>query len=305
MRPWSGLHTSPVPRSGRADGREPALTAGDRSIHYVAVDAVLVPPSQRSFYSERLLLLPRCYQLNDHAQLYADVLEPLPEPPADAPVPSSLTLANFNQLMKVSPDVFGVWAGAMRRAANTRLMLLTGVTKARVPYGVTTRNLRAELQAAGVRPMRLLGGQALPKTEHLMRARGCALAVDTLSYNSHTTGADALWAGLPLLTLSGRYLASRVAASLDDSTGLQQAQVRSFRAYEDAVHALATPSDDGVRSLLGAYPDQATQPADTFGTFSLFGQGNAPAWAAGLESPSGHAVRMPGHTSVGSAFKPS
>ena len=59
------------------------------------------------------------------------------------------------------------------------------------------RNLRAELLARGVRASRLVGGPALPKPAHLLRARGCALAVDTLSYNSHTTGADALWSGAP------------------------------------------------------------------------------------------------------------
>jgi predicted O-linked N-acetylglucosamine transferase (SPINDLY family) len=42
-----------------------------------------------------------------------------------------------------------------------------------------------------------VGGPALHKPAHLLRARGCALAVDTLSYNSHTTGADALWSGAP------------------------------------------------------------------------------------------------------------
>ena len=205
--------------------------------------------------------------------------------------------------------------GALRRtSASTRLMLLTGVTNARVPYATTTRNLRAELLAVGVRQQRLLGGQAIPKADHLERARRCSLAVrhawsewpswwshswppeahesciwrleaapspcdlrsgnsrraprimrgshllrpraapacgraastqwhgrlmcglliaaaaqvDTLSYNSHTTGADALWAGLPLLTLSGRYLASRVGASLGNSAGVPHAQVASL-----------------------------------------------------------------------------
>ena len=60
--------------------------------------------------------------------------------------------------MKVSPDVFGVWSSAMRRAPRARLLLLTGVTNARVPYAATTRNLRAELLSRGVRAPRLVGG---------------------------------------------------------------------------------------------------------------------------------------------------
>ena len=255
-----------------------------------------MPPEQRASYTERLLLLPRCYQLNDHLQLYTHVLEPHA---AGVPPPLSWpTIANFNQLMKVAPDIFGVWAGAMRRAPRTRLMLLTGVTNARVPYGATTRHLRAELRGGGVRPSRLVGGQAIPKTEHLLRARGCALAVDTLSYNSHTTGADALWAGLPIVTLSGRYLASRVGASLGVTVGVPQARVASLKAYEDAVAALIAPPDGAAPSLLNAPADPAAllRPADTFGTFSLFGHdgggGGGLPWE-GSGAQSGHSVRMP------------
>ena len=375
-----------------------AGSTGDASCHYMVVDVALVPPRQHTYYSERLLLLPRCYQLNDHAQLYRSLLDPPssppppPQQPADAdtgsdaesaadassgdpdglkaaaaaalsaaaaaapevakalkehrrrehgigsgaltpaalpPPPSSsqrggagagaasaqqpphdakLTLANFNQLMKVAPDIFAVWAGAMRRtASSTRLMLLTGVTNARVPYTTTTRNLRAELLAVGVRQQRLLGGQAIPKAEHLERARRCSVAVDTLSYNSHTTGADALWAGLPLLTLSGRYLASRVGASLGSSAGLPHAQVASLKAYEDAVAALAAGPLDATDARVPSAPSRVfsatadasaqLQPADTFGTFSLFGGGGggggaAAPWDKGVQDGAGHAMRM-------------
>ena len=108
-----------------------------------------------------------------------------------------------------------------------------------------------------------------------------AAQVDTLSYNSHTTGADALWAGLPLLTLSGRYLASRVGASLGNSAGVPHAQVASLKAYEDAVAALAAGPLDTADARVPAVPSRVfaatadasaqLRPADTFGTFSLFG----------------------------------
>ena len=94
----------------------------------------MTPPRSltRDGFTETLLLLPRCYQLNDHAQLYTHVLGE--GALSGAPPPLAWpTIANFNQLMKVSPDVFGVWSSAMRRAPRARLLLLTGVTNARVP----------------------------------------------------------------------------------------------------------------------------------------------------------------------------
>ena len=67
----------------------------------------------------------------------------------------------------------------------------------------------------------------------------CDIAADTLSYNSHTTGSDALWSGLPLLTQAGRYLASRVGSSLTAHAGIADAHVSSLKSYEDTITALA------------------------------------------------------------------
>ena len=91
----------------------------------------------------------------------------------------------------------------MPSPASPRLLLLTGVTSARLQYSAPAAFVEGELRSRGVEGARLLRGPALPKKEHLLRAASCDLALDTLSYNSHTTGADALWAGLALVTLPG------------------------------------------------------------------------------------------------------
>ena len=91
-------------------------------------DRHIAPPTSSAIYSERLLLLPRCYQINDHAQAYRGALKP--PPPSE--LTRRFTYANFNQLMKVSADVLDTWAGAMLRTRATRVVLLTGVTSARL-----------------------------------------------------------------------------------------------------------------------------------------------------------------------------
>jgi len=62
----------------------------------------------------------------------------------------------------------------------------------------------------------------MPQAEHLARHRAADLFLDTLPYNAHTTASDALWAGLPVLTLPGRAFAARVAASLLAAIGLPE-----------------------------------------------------------------------------------
>ena len=127
-----GTQPSPV----RAQWLGWAGTTADAAVHYIVTDRVITSPHHSRFYSERLLLLPRCYQLNDHAQLYhaASADSYAGGEVARGVGRRRLTLANFNQLMKVAPDILGTWAGAMLRTPGARLLLLTGVTRARVPY---------------------------------------------------------------------------------------------------------------------------------------------------------------------------
>ena len=158
--------------------------------------------------------------------------------------------------MKLSPDVFIVWCGVLRRNIRARLLLLTGVTSVHVSYPSATRNLRIEMAQQGLRIDRLQHAGVMPKSDHLLRAAGCSIGVDTLSYNSHTTGADSLWSGLPTITLPGRAFSARVAASLSTSTGTPALQVATLKAYEDYVidlahfhHGAAFPRLDGRSSL--------------------------------------------------------
>ena len=79
--------------------------------------------------------------------------------PKDLELPTDrFTLANFNQLMKVAPDVFSVWSGAMLRVPGVRLLLLTGVTSARVGYTSPSRNLEREMALRGLQ----VSGAVLP-----------------------------------------------------------------------------------------------------------------------------------------------
>jgi len=231
-----------------------AGTTADPSIHHIVTDNIISPCMSHVLYRERLLLLPRSYQLNDHAQLYSHLVRPASTRSASSVAVSTreaagatrsrttraLTISNFNQLMKISPDIFAVWSGAMRRTRSVRLLLLTGVTSVHVAYPSAARNLRAELALQGLRGARLQHAGVMRKAQHLLRAAGCHLGIDTLSYNSHTTGADSLWSGLPLLTLPGLAFSARVGASLVSSSGLPGMRVASLKAYEDSVAELAT-----------------------------------------------------------------
>ena len=269
-RQLMALHPAPI----RGQWLGWAGTTGDPSMQFMVTDGITTPVDQYhlQYYAERFVVLPRAYQVNDHAQLYPRIVDPSLTPTSrhysgeisraayvadgigdDGGASGAVghgvrwkrhfTFANFNQLMKVAPDLFSVWCGAMLRTPHTQLLLLTGVTNVHVKYPSAARNADREIATRGLRVDRLRKGPVREKEHHLGRASRCDLAVDTLSYNSHTTGTDSLWAGLPMLTQSGRYFASRVAGALVTSAGAPMMQVASLKAYEDQIHLLATQSE--------------------------------------------------------------
>lgn len=106
---------------------------------------------------------------------------------------------------------------------------------------LTLANLRREAEARGVDPGRLIFAGRVPRVEdHLARYRQADLFLDTHPYNAHTTAADALMAGLPVVTYMGNAFPSRVAGSLLHAIGLPELATTSLRDYEDLALHLAT-----------------------------------------------------------------
>jgi predicted O-linked N-acetylglucosamine transferase (SPINDLY family) len=93
-------------------------------------------------------------------------------------------------------------------------------------------NLIREADARGIESSRLVFAERLPISEHLARHKLADLFIDTLPYNAHTTAGDALWAGLPVLTIKGNTFPGRVAASLLRAVGLPDLVTTNQEDYE-------------------------------------------------------------------------
>jgi predicted O-linked N-acetylglucosamine transferase (SPINDLY family) len=100
-------------------------------------------------------------------------------------------------------------------------------------------HLKKEALNHGIDAGRLIFADRIPLSEHLARHRQASLFLDTLPYNAHTTTSDALWTGLPVLTLMGQSFASRVAASLLNAIGLPELIANTQEEYETLAIALA------------------------------------------------------------------
>ena len=117
------------------------------------------------------------------------------------------------------------WTSILRAVEGSALWLL-----ADNPFAV--QNLKKEIQVRGIDPQRLVFAERMNLPEHLARHRVADLFIDTWPYSAHTTASDALWTGLPILTLIGESFASRVAASLLSAMGLPELITTTTEQFE-------------------------------------------------------------------------
>ncbi len=182
-----------------------AGTSGAPYMDYIIADRCVIPEGDEPAYCENVVRLPGCYLPNDDRRTIPS--EPLTREEVGLPAEGFVFCA-FNNPLKITPSVFDVWMRLLREVGGAVLWLRAGAPEAR-------RNLEESARQRGVVPSRLVFAGPVPSMAgHLARHRLADLFLDTFPYNGHTTAGDALWAGLPVLTCSGRGFASRVGASL-------------------------------------------------------------------------------------------
>ncbi len=218
-------------------------TTGAEFFDYIITDRLVTSEDQADYYSENFVYMPHCFMVSDYTQA---ISEPDWEK-ADLGLPEeSFVFSSLNQAYKIAPSVFDVWMKVLRQVPKSVLWL--GQLNA-----TAEQNLKRQAHEKGVSPERLVFAERVPsKDEHLARLRLVDLALDTSIYNGHATTNDALWAGVPVITLKGSHFASRASASLLTAIGLPELITHSLEEYEALAVHLALDSDElrGIRQRL-------------------------------------------------------
>jgi predicted O-linked N-acetylglucosamine transferase (SPINDLY family) len=191
---------------------------------YIIADKTVIPKNINNLYSEKIIYLPNSYQPNDTKRKISNKIFTkkelnLPE--------NSFIFCCFNNAYKILPEVFNIWMEILKNVENSVIWLLEDSENS-----IVSKNLKKEARARGVSDHRLIFSQKVTIDEHLARLKLADLFLDTFPYNAHTTCTDALWAGVPVLTYSGKSFASRVAASLLNTLGLEELVTDSLDKYK-------------------------------------------------------------------------
>jgi protein O-GlcNAc transferase len=196
-----------------------AGTTGSSWMDYILADEFIIPEAARAFFSEQVVYLPGCYQVND-GKMEIDPRRPtraacgLPE--------SGIVFSAFNNFFKVTPRLFDVWMQLLREVPESVLWLPDW-------HEESSNNLRMEAKRRRIDPLRLIFAPRLPLPQHVARQALADLFLDTFPFNAHGTASIALRSGVPIVTQAGSTMASRVAGSL-----LRQFCLEELITYDEA-----------------------------------------------------------------------
>ena len=197
-------------------------TSGSDFIDYLLMDEIAVPPTEAEEFTEAPVFLPIPYLVTSYEG----------EPPSGETMRSDFDLpedafvfCSFNQSHKLTPDLFDVWMRLLRNVPGAVIWQLEQQEAIR-------DNLRREAEARGVASERLAFTGKLPIEQHLARYQHADLFLDTLVHGAIVTALDALWCGVPILTISGDSFTSRAPASLITAAGLPELICKDLEEYE-------------------------------------------------------------------------
>lgn len=186
-------------------------TIGADYIDYLITDDGVMPPEDAQYCDESLVYMPHTFMpatRHDFPQIVAKRADHgLPE--------EGFVFANFNWHYKFDPEIFSIWMRLLRRAPGSVLWMAHGTEQ-------TARNLRREAEARGVAPERLIFAPRCDQKSHLARHALADLGLDNYYHAGGVTTIDALWAGLPVLTMRGPYPNSRTGVGILEAAGLPE-----------------------------------------------------------------------------------
>jgi protein O-GlcNAc transferase len=205
-------------------------TTGAGFMDYMITDSLVTPPDHSPFYSEKLVHMPHCYQANNRNQ----PISTQNWKRADFGLPEQgFVFCSFNNAYKIEPIMFDAWMEILQKVPKSVLWLISG-------SDVAETNLRQEAERRGVKGERLVFSGRLPLDQHLGRLRLADLALDTRIYNGGATTGNALWAGVPVITLQGGHFVSRMSSSQLEAVGLPECVTHTMKDYKALAIGLAS-----------------------------------------------------------------
>ncbi len=208
-------------------------TSGSAAADWIIGDPLLIPPEHEAHFTERVLRLPLAY-------CYDPLLDLPPVGPLPARAKGRVTFGSTNALVKVTPSTIALWSRVLRAVPGARLVVKgRGFSEPRVRAHFARAFEREGVEASRVE----LRPWTTGFVDHLEFLNEIDIALDPVPYGGVTTTCEALWMGVPVVTVAGDRMAGRYGLTLLSSVGFQQGIAADEDDYVARAAVLATDLD--------------------------------------------------------------
>ena len=223
-------------------------TSGLENMDYIISDPNLIKQDEQKFYSEKVIYLPEIW--NCHCGFDFERKE---NPP---PFINNkyFTFGSFNSFNKINPDVVNVWSNILKRVSKSKLVLKTS------QKNHTLKRLKELFKKNNVLESIQFIGRQEDLKNHLITYNDIDIALDTFPYNGVTTSFEAIWMGVPVITMAGYNFNSRCGESINKNLNMERMVARDEDDYVDKVVNLSNNHDDYIKLRKSIFLDALKSP---------------------------------------------
>ena len=209
-------------------------TTGLKNMDYIISDPNLIYSNEKNLYSEKVIYLPKIW--NAHCGFDFERKE---NPPPFVKN-KYFTFGSFNNFDKINPDVVSTWSKILKKIDNSKLVLKTSTKR------FATKRLKQLFEKNDVLESVEFINKVPEFKKHLENYNNIDIALDTFPYNGVTTSFEAIWMGVPVLTMAGYNFNSRCGESINKNLGMKQLIAKDEDDYVQKVSNLTNNYQDYI-----------------------------------------------------------
>ncbi len=223
-------------------------TTGLENMDYIISDPNLIHKDEEKFYSEKVIYLPNIW--NTHCGFDFERKE---NPP---PFVNNkyFTFGSFNNFDKINPEVVSTWSKILKKVNNSKLLLKTSSKR------LATKRLEELFKKEDVLESVRFIDRAEKFNDHLDNYNFIDIALDTFPYNGVTTSFEAIWMGVPVLTMSGYNFNSRCGESINKNLNMEQLIAKDEDDYIQKIVNLTKNTNEYINLRKSVFLDALKSP---------------------------------------------
>ena len=223
-------------------------TTGLENMDYIIADQNLIRPDEEKFYSEKVIYLPKIW--NTHCGFDFERKE---NPPPFIKN-NYFTFGSFNNFDKINDDVIYIWSKILKKIDNSKLVLKTSSKR------LATKRLKGLFKKSNVLDSVNFIDRAEKFKDHLDNYTQIDIALDTFPYNGVTTSFEAIWMGVPVITIAGYNFNSRCGESINKNLNMEHLIAKDEDDYVKKVVNLTNNTNDYIKIRKSIFLDAVKSP---------------------------------------------